>query len=138
MLKSNQRDRDFKDPLQTNKCNRILLSPVEKNANDLTQACETPQREFSVVLFFTVRLYFSQFSQSYFCLLLREEEIKKAAQGLKPFLYGIVAVDLKHLIGHLLKECIKPALQEPKSFTIFYIFLTVALKKERESMDSRN
>lgn len=66
---------------------------------------------------------------SYFCLPLREEEIKKSAQGSKPFLYSIVAVDLKHLIGHLLKECIKPALQEPKSFTIFYTFLTVALKK---------
>lgn len=31
-------------------------------------------------------------------------------------MHGTVSVDLKHLIGHLLKECIKPALQDPKSF----------------------
>lgn len=104
--------------------------PNAENANNLIQACETPQSErFQWFCSSQYACTFFSSSQSYFCLPLREEEIKKSAQGLKPFLYGIVAVDLKHLIGHLLKECIKPALQEPKSFTIFYTFLTVALKK---------
>lgn len=96
------------------------------------------ERVFSGHVLHSMSVLFSVVLADLFLFTTQEEEIKKAAQGLKPFLYGIVAVDLKHLIGHLLKECIKQALQKPKSFTIFYTFLPVALKKGWELMDFRS